>query len=529
MLNKEQQAVVDSDSNKILVLAGAGAGKTHTMLERINRLVKDGAESTSILVLTFTNAAAFEMRERYRNSHLDQVTPEFRTFHSFCYHLLVKNKGIREKLGYSSVPEVGSDATIKKVETEAKLICKMELPEEKIKGIVECSPKEQQEILVYKKLFRKLLKKNNLITFAILAEEVSNLFIQDDIIVDRYKKQYQYIFVDEFQDTDPEQVRFLNSFRNVHYCFVGDSLQNLYSFRNTSNEFIKLLSKDESWTKFRLHHNYRSTNQICEFANKMSTYADADYRIEMEGQFDGDDVVVHLGANSDWNHAVDPYHCDILLEDLREHRTESENCAILCRTNKEVKYICELLKDHGIMFSTGHRNEDALHILRSVSDDEYMRDWLASFLKADKYAEYIRIASQEENPDVKWFAKTYGKLPEISSRGKAIMEVRKILSSDRHFMTKTYDILKILGIKSGVIEDIDSDDTIISGLLETIESQGYQDIYVGTIHSSKGLEYDTVYVMGVNDFSFQLKNEDMKNLYYVAITRAKKRLVVFKR
>ena len=116
-LNEQQMAVVMSDEPRILVLAGAGAGKTHTMLERINRLIEEGQDPGSILVLTFTNKAAFDMRDRYKRSHVGKRIPEFRTFHSFCYHLLIIDPTIRCSLGYSQPPTVGNAEAIKKIET----------------------------------------------------------------------------------------------------------------------------------------------------------------------------------------------------------------------------------------------------------------------------------------------------------------------------------------------------------------------------------------------------------------------------
>ena len=158
-----------------------------------------------------------------------------------------------------------------------------------------------------------------------------------------------------------------------------------------------------------------------------------------------------------------------------------------------------------------------------------MLDWLSSFLDVETYAEYIRLAAQEENPNIVWFSKNYGNIPDIQSRGKAVTEIRKILKKKSNVVSKLGDILMVLGIKSGDMMEIQSDEDILPTLIDKITEQGDQDIYVGTIHSSKGLEYDTVYVMGVNDNSFQLRSEDMYNLYYVAITRAKNNLVVFTR
>ena len=122
-LNAEQQQAVDSNSDRLLVLAGAGAGKTHTMLERIKRLVRDGVKPSSILVLTFTNAAAFEMKSRFLESEKNLNSyPEFRTFHSFCYSLLISDKNVRKKLNYDKVPRVAYPEKVKKVEREAEKI-----------------------------------------------------------------------------------------------------------------------------------------------------------------------------------------------------------------------------------------------------------------------------------------------------------------------------------------------------------------------------------------------------------------------
>lgn len=526
-LNDQQQAVVDSNADRLLVLAGAGAGKTFTMLERINRLVNAGINPNNILVLTFTNKAAFDMRDRYKRSHTGRTIPEFRTFHSFCYHLLIIDKAIREKLGYSQPPTVGDSAEIKRIEAEAKMKCGTKLSVAKLSGEEPCTTmKEKEEYELYKKCVKKIMKQKNIITFDILANEVSELFTQTDELSKKYKDRYKHIFVDEMQDTDPQQVKFIGSFNNSRFCLLGDALQNIYQFRNCTNDFIKMLSKDDSWTKIKLFENYRSTNQICEFANKMSTYADNEYRIEMHGQREGDKVEVIPGAHAGWETPVDSYHTKMLIDRLSK-KQEDKDVAILCRTNKEVKYICDKLKAAGILYSSGKRNEDALSILKSVHDNEYMLDWLSSFLPAEKYAEYIRLAAQVENPDIAWFAKEYGSTTGINERGRSIVEIRKILKSNKATVSKVADIFKALGIKSGELTSIERDEDILPTLIDTIESQGDQDIYVGTIHSSKGLEYDTVYVMGVDDRSFQLGTEDMNNLYYVALTRAKNHLVVF--
>ena len=526
-LNKQQQAVVDSTSEKILVLAGAGAGKTFTMLARISRLIEAGTLPSSILVLTFTNKAAFDMRDRYRRDHPNKLVPEFRTFHSFCYHLLVIDNGIREALGYDLIPSVPNTETLKRVETEAKMQSGVHLSAAQLSGKDECmSLKDKKELDLYKKTLNRTLKQRNLITFEMLASEVSALFTQDNIIVQSYKKQYKYIFVDEFQDTDPQQVKFISSFPDTHFCVVGDAIQNIYQFRGCTNEIIKMLSKDDSWEHIRLFENYRSTNQICKFANNMSKYADPSYRIEMRGQRDGHKVEIISGSQASWLSPVDADHLNMLL-DILQHSPDSKDVAVLCRTNNEVRCVCDKLKEQGILYSSGKRNDDALNILKSVHDNEFMLDWLSSFLTAETYADFIRLSAQQPDPDIFWFAKEYNYVPDIQSRGKVIVDIRKVIRSKKACVSKVADILKLLGIRSGELIDLQEDEDLIPQLIDLIESQGDQDIYVGTIHSSKGLEYDTVYVMGVNDKSFPLGSEDMNNLYYVGLTRAKNHLIVF--
>ena len=124
-LNKEQLQAVNSNSDRILCLAGAGAGKTKSFIDRISRLVDDGVAPSSILALTFTNAAAAEMRSRYEDKNIGKGVPEFRTFHSFCYSVLCKDPAVRSALGYDGVPGIATDEQEKAIEDKAKIQCKI--------------------------------------------------------------------------------------------------------------------------------------------------------------------------------------------------------------------------------------------------------------------------------------------------------------------------------------------------------------------------------------------------------------------
>ena len=527
--NEQQMQAINSDSNKLLVMAGAGAGKTFVMIQRVSRLVNEGVNPSKILVLTFTNNAAFEMRERYKKQNPGKISPEFRTFHSFCYSLIVKDAFIRDKMGYTQVPKIADDAKMKWIEKNAKMQTNFKVSDKKVQsGFL--SKSEQKAYDIYLKAVNRLLKQENLITFDILCYDICEMFVADDPIIKQYKDHYEYLFVDEFQDTDPKQIRFLNSFKDVNWFFCGDALQNIYSFRGCSNDTLKQLASDDSWERIKMYQNYRSTKEICEFANKHSTYADDTYRIEMNGQRNGDKVEVITGSFVDFNTPVDEIHLQKIIE-LAKNR--SEDMAIICRTNKEVKFICEELRAQNVEYNSSVKNTDCLHILKSVIDNEYMLNWLSTYLNADTYADYVRQSANVENPDIKWFSRMYGKMKDIQSRGKQIVEVRKISQNIRmSWFEKCQNILSILKIDNLELpEDIEYNSPLqmIDDLIQRIEDSKSSDLYVGTIHSVKGLEFGHVIVVGAYDKNFKIDSEENKNVYYVAVTRAKNHLTVFMR
>lgn len=312
----------------------------------------------------------------------------------------------------------------------------------------------------------------------------------------------------------------------------GDALQNLYAFRGTSNEYIKKLSLDPNWTVIKLFENYRSTNQICEFANKFSkTYAKPEYRIEMHGQRDGDEIEVIRGSVTSYDQPVCIDHLRRLVQKLNNHPVQS---AVLCRSNKEVDEVCRFLDKNDIIYVRGHKSSEAAAMLRSVNSDEYMIQWLSnSFLDAKHYGDFVRLSSLEDTLTVPWFLSKWGNNSKISSHSKRIFEIRNILADTELSAEQKYNkVTRMLSIKS--LPDMDftqefNPEVFVQCLIDQLNALEESKIYVGTIHSSKGLEYDAVYLMGVDDFMFQLGTEDMNNLFYVGITRAKNRLVIFNR
>ena len=532
-LNPQQQQAVDSNERTILCLAAAGCGKTKTLLARIERLIKSGVDPTSILALTFTNAAAFEMKERYKQIQgidLSHGTPEFRTFHSFCYSLIVKDKDVRERMGYNKIPELCDDAHLKAIKEKVRLQLGIKLSLSQLENNVSLSKADEESKKLFQKALIKTIKKENVITFDIMCYNTGELFTKDESCVQKYKEKYKYLFVDEMQDCDPKQFKFVGSFpKSTSFFMVGDVLQAIYGFRGCSNEFIKQLAVAPDWQVIKMFENYRSTKEICEFANKFSTYSKDEYRIEMHGQRHGVKPEVIYGSHSSYEHPVDLDHLSILIDRLNEDKSES---AILCRTNREVAAVKEALTNAGIQFSSKSKSTDHLSLLESALSNEYMLDWLSTRLEPKDYGDYIRLSAIVSNPDIRWFLNMYGNNPKIKDSAEKVIKIRNITASKDDPKSKFDQITKMLRVKTKCEfkgDENSSNREIVESIRDQVQELEECPVYAGTIHSVKGLEYDTVYVMGVNDKMFRLGDEDMNNLYYVAVTRAKSHLVVFRR
>ena len=524
-LNKSQQTAVDSTSSNILVLAGAGTGKTHTMISRISRLVESGVDVSNILVLTFTNAAAREMKERYIKLHTNGVAPMFCTFHAFCYTLIARDYTIRQRLGYSSmaVPIVPDDAALRKLESTCKKQCGVKLSDDKLSGKAPLTKQEKFYYDIYQKQYNKLMRMENYITFSIMCEGVCNLFYNNDPCVDTYKKQYTYIFVDEFQDTDPRQWTFVQSFDSANKFVVGDAKQAIYSFRGADSSIIKKLAASNDWETIKLSQNYRSTSSICDFSNNIhAAWKGAAYNLDISSDKPG--IAVKLNGEFQFDSREGLSQIFTMLSDANP----TDTYALLCRTNAEVAQVKSLLEQANIPFRTNSHGKEVASILKSAADSSYMVGWLADKLSSADYNNYIRLCAFDSYYETeKGFMDEYGH--KVARYARDIFAVRDILNADKFPQQKCIDIGKLLHLPNTTIELADSTDiSVVDYLLKIIESDRVEtNIYVGTIHSVKGLEFDVVHLLGVNGRSFPLTSEEQLNLYYVGCTRAKKELTIW--
>lgn len=523
MLNKSQSEVVQSNAEKLLVLAGAGTGKTTTMLARISRLIdEEKVDVQSILVLTFTNAVACEMRDRYRRSHPNQQTPTFCTFHSFCYSLIAGNRGVARRLGYfKGTPFIADETMLHKVKTMCRQKCGTKISDDKLNGKISVTKYEQFQKDLYWKQYNKLLREQNLITFDIMCYEVCKLFVSDDSTISASKDIFKYVFVDEFQDTDPKQWEFVSSFSHANLFVCGDAKQSIYAFRGADSSIIKSLAENPEWTTIKLSENYRSTAQICDYSNGIhKSWKGNAYNLDIVGHKSGIEVIERGELNIKSNKEI----LDIVSDANRGKTT-----AILCRTNYEVADIRNKLESLGIAFCTKDERKDVSYILKSAIDPGFLVDWLSDKLTSNCYNGYLKMCAIDEHCKTEEsFFSMYGKY--LTAYLNPIMQIREILANEQFAYSKIARISEVLNLPNREVTiSSDDDKSIIEYLVKISESvTNSANIYIGTIHSVKGLEYDCVHLVGVNGKSFPIdKNEDQQNLFYVGCTRAKEKLVIY--
>lgn len=523
MLNAAQKQAVNCDAEKILCLAGAGTGKTHSMISRISRLVdEENVDTSNILILTFTNAAACEMRERYRITHKNHPAPLFCTFHSYCYSLISRNPNVAKSLGYfKGTPRIADDAAIRKLHTKCRQQCGTKLSDEKLRGKVSLRPNDKFQYDIYWKQYNKLLKDENYITFDIMCYGVSKLFADNEEIVISEKQKFKYVFVDEFQDTDPKQWDFVSSFTESKLFVVGDAKQAIYNFRRADSSIIKSLAENPEWATIKLSENYRSTAQICDYANNIhKNWKGNAYNLEI--------LSSKIGPAVEMRPELNLFSVKEIM-DIVSDAANGKSVAVLCRTNREVSEITDRLDKLGIKYNCKGSKSDVSGLLKSALDSDFCVDWLSNRLKTNDYNDYIKYCSIDDKySSESGFLELYGN--RFTSEFKAISEIRNVLESDAFVYTKISAIGLILEIPQGVVMLNTIDNAgVVEYLIELADSYTKESgLYVGTIHSVKGLEYDCVHMVGVNGSSFPVyKDEEQRNLYYVGCTRAKEKLVIY--
>lgn len=585
-LNNEQRKAVMHIDGPMLVLAGAGSGKTSVLTNRIAYLIENGVNPYNILAITFTNKAAKEMKERVLKLIGEEgKTIQISTFHSLGLRLVKENYN---KLGYkSNFVILDSDDTltvVKKIIKDMNLNPKFYNAREirnkissaknELMSVDDFSKIEYDKSIVeiYRKYNKKLLI-NNSVDFDDLLLLPIKLFKEYPDTLKYYQDKYKYVLIDEYQDTNEAQYIFSKMLCNNHknIFVVGDNDQAIYAFRGANFKNILNFEKDYKDCKvILLEENYRSTQNILDAANSVIKHNKQRKDKNLWCNNDVGSKVKYVRVDTDKDECS---YVSKTIKELSDKGVSYEDMAILYRTNAQSRLIEEEMLKNGIpykivgSFYFYNRKEikDLLCYLRLINN----KDDDVSLLRVINTPK--RGIGDKTIENISNIANINGSsLFDAIDNGKELAFKNLIIDMKNKCENATLtEMVDIVLNDSGLKEDLASDKSLESEIrLENLEefksiTKSYEDEYgvislndflnevslvsdisehqdgnnkvnLMTIHAVKGLEFDNVFVIGMEEGIFPHYNsinegttaaiEEERRLCYVAITRAKKNL-----
>ncbi len=611
-LNLQQKKAVLQTDGPVLILAGAGSGKTRVLTHRVAYLIDEcNTNPWNIMAITFTNKAAGEMRER-----VDKIVGFgaesiwVSTFHSSCVRIL---RRYADRLGYSNNFTIYDTDDSK---TVMKDICKkfqLETTTLKLRNIMnsisKCkdnlvSPEEYalstQNDFIKVKIskayteYQNALKKSNAMDFDDLIFKTVELFKTCPDVLDSYQERFRYIMVDEYQDTNNAQfelIRLLaDKYRNL--CVVGDDDQSIYRFRGANIRNILDFEKVyPDATVIKLEQNYRSTQQILDAANAVirNNYGRKDKALWTDEK-DGDKVVLRQ-----FDTAYDE--AEFIASDIgklkRNGKLSYNDVAVLYRTNAQSRLLEERFVVEGIPYDiVGGTNfysrreiKDLLAYLKTIdngSDDVAVKRIInvpkrgigaTTIEHVQNYADERQISFYDalcEADQIMAVARSASKLKDFVTMIRAFRTKQKSMSIEE-LIKDVIDVIGYMDYLKTLDDEEESEDNdraqnvdeliskasayeeneenelpSLSGFLEEVAlvadidriGEDNEKVLLMTLHSAKGLEFEHVYLAGMEEGVFPgfmtLQNEDSdpegieeeRRLAYVGITRAKKYLTL---
>ena len=587
-LNKEQKEAVLTTEGPLLVIAGAGSGKTRVLTTRIAYLIEElKVDPYNILAITFTNKAAREMKERVikliGNSFYGM---QISTFHSFGLSILRKNcKLLGYEDNFTIIDSDDSLTIIKKIIKDLNLDSKIYNPKaikNRISGAKNelldpdsyskyaNSDFEEKVVEIYRKYQDKLLN-NNSVDFDDLLMLPIKLLKNNEDVLKKYQERFKYVLIDEYQDTNEAQyvLTKMVSAKYKNICVVGDESQSIYSFRGANYKNILNFEKDYKNTKtILLEENYRSTKYILNAANDIikNNINRKDKKLWTSNS-EGNKVKYYRALNE----KDEAYHVTKEIKDLIVNGVKKSEIAILYRTNAQSRNMEEaLLKENipykvvgSFFFYKRKEIKDLIAYLKLIynSNDDTSLSRIINVPKrgiGTKTIENLEILANSKNISM-YDAISKGKELEFK---KLIEEIK--LEEKNLSLTELIDlILDKTGIKEELISEKSLEADIRLENLEEFKSitKNFEERYgiislqafleeislvsdieehndntdlvtLMTVHSAKGLEFDNVFIIGLEEGLFPHTNsltnheeiEEERRLIYVAITRAKRRL-----
>lgn len=586
LLNESQYEAVVNTEGPVLVLAGAGSGKTRVVTYKIAYLVKEiGVNPFNILAITFTNKAANEMKERAEELLERSINGMWiGTFHSICVRILRKHYSSNFTIydtqdSLNLIKRIVKDRNLDSDQFKPKSI-KNRISDFKNKGM---GVKEFQEFAgsdFYLKIvgevffdYEAAMKEANALDFDDLLLKTVKLFEANPSVCEEYSKKFDYIFVDEYQDVNDIQYKFIKAISHVHknLTVVGDENQSIYAFRGANLENILNFERDFKGAKvIYLNQNYRSTKSILDAANHLILNNPQKYKRELLATKADDEKVkcYNLMTGDD-----EAYKVLEIIEKLKDDGEKYSDIAILYRTNnqsrafedvfvrnsvpyeiiggirfydrKEVKDVLAYLKLLNNPFDSvsferivntprrgvGPKTLGDLNEYRLVTGKDYFETLSDIGTKsAKKFGEdFIRIREAmndvplSELVDIVLEKSEYLKELKVSKNPEDESRVQNVYEFVSY--VKEYEEKNPESELSEMLNEI--------SLLSDIDQSKEEDkVVLMTVHSSKGLEFRNVFVVGLEEglFPSRMSMEDEKDveeerrLFYVALTRARDRL-----
>ena len=589
-LNKEQKEAVLSTEGPLLILAGAGSGKTRVLTTKIAYLIEEcGVSPYNILAITFTNKAAKEMRDRIiLQIGAKAKGAQISTFHSFGVRILTDHF---EKLGYEkSFTIIDSDdslSLIKKILKDKGLDPKSYNPNAIRNQISSCknemmsySDYEKFAIGDYEKIvyevfkeYETTLKDNNSVDFDDLLLLPIKLFREHPKVLEQYQERFQYVLIDEYQDTNETQYILSKMICSKHknICCVGDIDQSIYSFRGANYRNILNFEKDYPNAKLiKLEQNYRSTTTILNAANDVIKHnKERKDKVLWSNKGEGELISYYRAYNG----IDEAQYVTREIKKLINDGIDYQNIAVLYRTNAQSHTIEEeLLKDSipyrivgGVGFYSRREIKDVLAYLRLIynSKDNISLLRVINVPKRGIGNKTISNLIDKANRENKPIYDVIDSGKELAF--KEIIEKLKIQSESLTLTELVDRILDVTGIKKEYEDEksLDADirlenleelktvtrtfeeregivsleDFLLEVSLVTDVNEYDKDpnkVSLMTVHSVKGLEFDYVFIVGLEEGLFPHMNsllndselEEERRLMYVAITRAKEKLFI---
>nr|WP_275297851.1 DNA helicase PcrA [Clostridium sp. YIM B02551] len=598
LLNSEQYKAATAVDGQVLILAGAGSGKTRVLTHRIAYMIEDkNIPSYNILAITFTNKAAGEMRERVKALIGDEADNMWiSTFHSSCVRILRREI---EKLGYKKdftiYDSYDQKALVKQCMKELNINDK-DIEENEVlskigkaKDNLQTSAmfmrehqhnfREEKIARVYE-LYQKRLKDNNALDFDDLIFKTVELFKKEPEVLEFYQRKFKYIMVDEYQDTNKSQYEFIKLLANKHknICVVGDDDQCIYQWRGADIRNILDFEKDYPDCKvIKLEQNYRSMGNILEAANYVirnnSERKSKILRTEAEN---GEKIKIYRAfSDNDESSFVAS-----IIEKGKKEEKKYRDFAVLYRTNAQSRIFEDTFIKRGIpyrligglKFYDRKEIKDIMAYLKVISNPtdsinlrrivnvpkrsigdatvekvmEFANENDISLFDALLEAENISSLSARNITAINKFTALMEELIEYSETLTVSHLIEDILKNtgyieDLKNSKNPEDLSRVENLEELVSAAVDfeknDEDKTLGAFLEKVALVQDVDnfdvdadsVVLMTVHSAKGLEFPTVFMVGMENgifpgqssFNSEKEMEESRRLCYVGITRAK--------